>query len=63
MGKSGHLCFIPRSPFPQRSSCARNIFRGGRSLRWRKMGKSGHLCFIPRIPFPQRSSRARNIFR
>eukprot|EP00957_Ditylum_brightwellii_P030123 2279958-Ditylum_brightwellii.AAC.1 len=63
MGKSGHLRVIARSPFPQWSSRARNIFRGGRSLCWRKMGKSGHLYVIARSPFPQRSSRTRNIFR
>eukprot|EP00957_Ditylum_brightwellii_P001891 145240-Ditylum_brightwellii.AAC.1 len=61
MGKSGHFGCIARSPFPQRSSCARTIVRGKRSLLWRRKGKLGHLRCIARSPFPQRSSRARNI--
>eukprot|EP00957_Ditylum_brightwellii_P088375 6731438-Ditylum_brightwellii.AAC.1 len=63
MGKSGHLRIIARSPFCHWCSRARNIVRGKRSLRWRKMGMSGHLPSIARSLFPQRSSRARNIVR
>eukprot|EP00957_Ditylum_brightwellii_P042248 3199306-Ditylum_brightwellii.AAC.1 len=59
MGKSGHLCFLARSLFPQRRTHAWSTFLGGRSMQSRKMGKSGHLCFFARSPFPQRRTHAR----
>eukprot|EP00957_Ditylum_brightwellii_P155235 11817978-Ditylum_brightwellii.AAC.1 len=62
MGKSGHLCFIARSPFPQRRARAGSTFLGGRSLPSRKMGKSGYLRFLVRRLFPHRRTCARSTF-
>eukprot|EP00957_Ditylum_brightwellii_P003245 247230-Ditylum_brightwellii.AAC.1 len=62
MGVSGHLCFLARSLFCHRRSCAQMTDLRLRRMQSRKMRKSGHLCFLARSPFCHRRTHARSTF-